>query len=136
MVERSKRQYYQAIKDVEDYDADLTYFLLYMSKVVLESIGSVTKQIAKHYHKDFVFRKIEVEQISINARQRKFLGSFLVKTSTEVRIKDYQKVTKVVYETARRDLEDLYKKGILLRFNQKNAFVYKPNYAIEIDPLK
>lgn len=130
VVEKSKARYYQAIKDVEDYEADLTYFLLYMSKVVLDSIESVTKQIAKHYHKHFVFRKIEQEQILINVRQKKFLNSFLVKSSGDIRIKDYQKANKVVYETARRDLEDLYKKGILLRVNQKNAFVYKPNYAV------
>jgi Fic family protein len=101
-----------------------------MSKVVLDSIGSVTKQIVKHYHKHFVFRKIEEEMIYINPRQKKFLNSFLVKSSTDIRIKDYQKTNKVVYETARRDLEDLYKKGILLRINQKKAFVYKPNYEI------
>ncbi|MEI7999182.1 MAG: Fic family protein [Candidatus Omnitrophota bacterium] len=133
VVEKSKAQYYRAIKDVEDYDADLTYFLLYMSNVVLESIGSVTKQIASHYHKHFVFRKIEQEQIFINARQKKFLSSFLVKLSSDIRIKDYQRINKVVYETARRDLEDLYKKSILLRINQKNAFVYKPNYTVGID---
>jgi len=130
VVEKSKAQYYLAIKNVEDYDADLTYFLLYMARVVLDSIESVTKQIAKHYHKHFVFRKIEEEQIYINPRQKKFLNSFLVRSTTDIRIKDYQKTNKVVYETARRDLEDLYKKGILLRINQKKAFVYKPNYAI------
>lgn len=128
VVEKSKAQYYKAIKDVEDHEADLTYFLLYMSNVVLDSIESVTKQIAKHYHKHFVFRKIDQEQILINDRQKKFLNAFLVKSSGDIRIKDYQKANKVVYETARRDLEDLYKKGILLRINQKNAFVYKPNY--------
>jgi len=133
VVEKSKAQYYRSIKDVEDYEADLTYFLLYMSRVVLDSIGSVTKQIAKHYHKNFVFRKIEQEQIYINPRQKKFLNSFLVKSSTDIRIKDYEKTNKVVYETARRDLEDLYKKGILLRINQKKAFVYKPNYEIGVD---
>ena len=134
VVEKSKGQYYKAIKNVEDYDADLTYFLLYMSDVVLESIVSVTKQIAKHYHKNFVFNKIEAEGISINARQKKFLNSFLVKSSTEMRIKDYQKINKVVYETARKDLEDLYKKEILLRVNQKNAFVYRPNYTLGVNP--
>ena len=118
---------------MEDYDADLTYFLLYMSKVVLDSIGSVTRQIAKHYHKHFIFRKIEQGQIYINPRQKKFLTGFLVKSSSEMRIKDYQKANKVVYETARRDLEDLYKKGILSRVNQKKAFVYKPNYEIGTD---
>ena len=133
VVEKSKAQYYRSIKDVEDYEADLTYFLLYMSRVVLDSIGSVTKQIAKHYHKNFVFMKIEQEQIYINPRQKKFLNSFLVKSSTDIRIKDYEKTNKVVYETARRDLEDLYKKGILLRINQKKAFVYKPNYEIGVD---
>jgi len=133
VVEKSKAQYYRAIKDVEDYEADLTYFLLYISRVVLDSIGSVTGQIAKHYHKNFVFRKIEQEQIDINPRQKKFLNNFLIKSSSDIRIKDYEKTNKVVYETARRDLEDLYKKGILLRINQKKAFVYKPNYAIGSD---
>ncbi len=130
VVEKTKAQYYRAIKDVEDYEADLTYFLLYLSKVVLDSIGAVTKQIAKHYHKQYVFMKIEREQIAISPRQKKFLNAFLVRASSEIRIGDYQKVNKVVYETARRDLEDLYKKGILVREQQKKAFVYKPNYSL------
>ncbi len=131
VVEKSKAQYYRAIKDTEDCEADLTYFLLYLSKVVLDSIGAVTRQIAKHYHKQFVFMKIEKERIAISPRQKKFLNSFLVRASSEVRINDYQKVNKVVYETARRDLEDLYKKGILVREQHKKAFVYKPNYALD-----
>jgi len=43
-------------------------------------------------------------------------------------IKDYQKASAVVYETARRDLEDLASRNILLKTKERRKFVYQPNY--------
>src|SRR3989338_6715623 len=52
VVQKTKAQYYRAIKDVEDCGADLTYFLLYMTKTINDSIGLVTDRIVKHYKKN------------------------------------------------------------------------------------
>jgi len=128
VVQKTKIQYYKTIKDVEDCNADTTYFLVYMTKTILESINLVTKRIAQHYQRDFVFIKLEEKKIFINKRQEKFLKRFLIDDKRIITIKAYKDWYKVVYETARRDLEDLAAKGILLKSKYRRQFMYSPNY--------
>jgi len=128
VVQKTKVQYYKAIKDAEDCNADITYFLLYMAETISESIHLVTERIAQHYQRDFVFIKLKEKNIFLNERQEKFLKRFLVSDKRTVTIKAYQDWFKVVYETARRDLDDLVAKGILLKSKYRRQFIYSPNY--------
>lgn len=128
VVQKTKIQYYKAIKDVEDCNADLTYFLLYMATTILESIHLVTERIVQHYQRDFVFVRLKEKGILLNERQEKFLKRFLVNDKRAITIKAYKDRFKVVYESARRDLEDLAAKRILLKTKHRRQFVYSPNY--------
>ncbi|MEW5758966.1 MAG: Fic family protein [Candidatus Omnitrophota bacterium] len=128
VVQKTKIQYYRAIKDVEDCNADLTYFLLYLSDTILESMRLVSERIAQHYQREFVFVKLREKGILLNERQDKFLKKFLVSDKRMIIIKAYEGWFKVVYETARHDLEDLVVKGILVKSKHGRQFVYKPNY--------
>ena len=128
VVQKAKGQYYKAIRDVENNQADLTYFLIYMAKTILDSIKLVKERIVHHYHKDFVFDKVKEKGYILSKRQEKFLKRFLVSDRRAITIKTYQKLYNVVYETARRDLKDLHEKGILTKTKQRRAFVYMPNY--------
>jgi len=128
VVQKTKIQYYKAIKDVEDCNADLTYFLLYMATTILESIHLVTERIVQHYQRDFVFVRLKEKGILLNERQEKFLKRFLVNNKRMITIRAYKDWFRVVYETARRDLEDLAAKGILLKTKHRRQFMYGPNY--------
>ena len=128
VVQKTKQQYYRAIKDVEDYGADLTYFLIYMAKTISESIDLVTQRIVEHYQRDFLFDRLKEKGFILNPRQEKFLKKFLVGDRKIITIKIYQKINNIVYETARRDLEGLSEKKILLKSKQRQAFVYQANY--------
>jgi Fic family protein len=128
VVQKTKIQYYRAIKDVEDCNADVTYFLLYMSAIILEAIHLVTERIIKHYSRDFVFIRLKEKGIFLGDRQEKFLKRFLISDKGAITIKVYKEWFKVVYETARRDLEDLAAKGVLLKSEYRRQFVYKPYY--------
>ncbi|MFA4889968.1 MAG: Fic family protein [Candidatus Omnitrophota bacterium] len=128
VVQKTKAQYYKAIKDVEDCNADLTYFLLYMATTILESIHLVTERIVQHYQSDFVFVRLKEKGLLLNQRQEKFLKRFFVNDKRAVTIKAYKDWFKVVYETARRDLEDLAVKGVLLKTKHRRQFIYGPNY--------
>jgi len=128
VVQKTKIQYYKAIKDAEDCNADITYFLLYMATTILESIHLVTERIAQHYQRDFVFIRLKEKGVLLNERQEKFLKRFLVSDKRAITIKAYKDWFKVVYETARRDLEDLTAKGILLKSKHRRQFMYSPNY--------
>ena len=128
VVQKTKIQYYKAIKDTEDCNADITYFLLYMATTILESIHLVTEHITQHYQRDFVFIRLKEKGILLSVRQEKFLKRFLVSDKRAITIKAYKDWFKVVYETARRDLEDLTAKGILLKSKHRRQFMYSPNY--------
>lgn len=128
VVQKTKIQYYKSIKDVEDCNADITYFLLYIATTILESIHLVTERIAQHYRRDFVLIRLKEKRIFLNERQEKFLKKFLVSDKGFITIKAYKDWFKVVYETARRDLEDLAAKGILLKVKHHRQFMYSPNY--------
>ena len=128
VVQKTKAQYYRAIKDVEDCGADMTYFLLYMAQTINDSIGLVTDRIVKHYKKDFILDKLKEKGEFLNPRQEKFLKKFLVSDKGLMTIKDYQRVTGVVYETARVDLEDLALRNILIKTKERRKFIYQPNY--------
>ena len=128
VVQKTKIQYYKAIKDTEDCNADITYFLLYMATTILESIHLVTERIAQHYQRDFVFIRLKERGVLLNERQEKFLKRFFVSDKRAITIKAYKDWFKVVYETARRDLEDLTAKGILLKSKHRRQFMYSPNY--------
>jgi len=127
VVQKTKIQYYKAIKNTEDNDADMTYFLLYMSETIQESIQLVTERIAQHYQRDFVFIRIKENGIFLNERQEKFLKKFLVSDKRIISIKAYKEWFKVVYETARRDLEDLASKEILIKSKHRRQFMYSTN---------
>jgi Fic family protein len=125
-VQKAKGKYYKAIRDSETHEGDFTYFLLYMADTILESIHLVKSRIAHHYQKEFVVDRLNKEGILFNERQRKFIKRFFVMDQRMITIKKYQDWFKVVYETARRDLDDLHAKGVLAKGKHGRAFVYRP----------
>lgn len=126
-VQKAKGQYYKAIRNSEIHEGDFTYFLLYMAEIILESIHLVKARIANHYQKEFVVNRLKTDGILLNDRQQKFVKKFFVMDQRIITIKKYQDWFKIVYETARRDLDDLNQKKILVKSKQGKAFVYRPN---------
>lgn len=126
-VQKAKGKYYQAIRDSEIHEGDFTYFLFYMAETILESIHLVKARIAHHYQKEFVMDRLNKDGVFLNDRQQKFVKKFFVMDQRVITIKKYQDWFKVVYETARRDLDDLSQKKVLVRGKQGKAYVYRPN---------
>ncbi|OGX40547.1 MAG: hypothetical protein A3G91_00435 [Omnitrophica WOR_2 bacterium RIFCSPLOWO2_12_FULL_50_9] len=126
-VQKAKGKYYQAIRNSEIHEGDFTYFLLYMAETILESIHLVKARIAHHYQKEFVMVRLNKDGIFLNDRQQKFVKKFFVMDQRIMTIKKYQDWFKVVYETARRDLDDLHQKKVLVKGKQGKAYVYRPN---------
>jgi Fic family protein len=126
-VQKAKGKYYQAIRNSEIHEGDFTYFLLYMAETILESIHLVKARIAHHYQKEFVVDRLNKDGILLNDRQQKFVKKFFVMDQRAITIKKYQDWFKVVYETARRDLDDLHNKKVLVKGKQGKAYVYRPN---------
>lgn len=130
IIEPSRKKYYKSIKDVEDFDSDLTYFLVFMIDCVLRAISAIKQKIKDHYQKDFFLNKIKEKNVQLNNRQQKFLSKFLLWQDKEIDISKYKTIFKVVYQTARTDLLQLEKEKILekVKKGKKFVFIFNPNY--------
>jgi DeoR/GlpR family transcriptional regulator of sugar metabolism len=63
----------------------------------------------------------------LNERQERFLKHLSVAREKRSTIAKYQRDFKVVYETARRDLAELERHGILQKTHRRRQFVYRFN---------
>lgn len=129
IIQETRSQYYKALKNMEDCDADLTYILLYMTESVVKAIEVVLTRITEQYRRETLFSKIQKQGLFLNERQKRFLKHFAVAKDKTITLAKYQKDFKVVYETARRDLLQLEKIGILTKRQYGRRFVYTLNPA-------
>jgi len=124
ITENKKSKYYKAIKDVEDHDSDLTYFLLYSSQMVLNAISTVSKEKDREESIRDWLKKIQNKGIILNSRQQRLFKLNLKSPLFPITIKKYKKIFKVVYETARSDLFDLTDKELLKKEKKGKKYIF------------
>lgn len=127
IIQETRTQYYRALKEMEDCQADMTYVLLYLSKTVMQAIDMVLQRIMKRYRRDTLFAKIQEKGLSLNERQETFLKHLTTSKDKRGLIARYQKDFGVVYETARRDLGSLEELGVLSKQRAGKKFIYVLN---------
>lgn len=59
LVKEERNKYYQAIKDVEDNKSDMTYFILFYSNIIFQSIGNILKRLKKELGKTLILSEIK-----------------------------------------------------------------------------
>lgn len=123
--ERSK--YYKALKDVEDYDSDLTYFINYMSEMIVKAIEITWTLFRKEFAYKIIKHKLALKKAFIPQRIDKALKYYLKKDIAYVTIEEHQKKYKTSYETARTDLNTLALLGIFEKTKEGKMFVYRAN---------
>lgn len=127
IIQETRVRYYQVLKAMEDHQADLTYVLLYLTESVVKAIGVVLQRITERWRRDLLFAAIRQRQITLNPRQTACLKSLAVSKEKRGTIAKYQRDFRVVYETARRDLQRLERAGILAKRKLGRQFVYTLN---------
>lgn len=125
-IDRSRRSYYRAFVHTETDEGDLTYFLLHQLRV----LEGATKDLLLHLRE----RTESLQRLShalsrataLNYRQQAVL-SHLVRTShIGVTVVGHAKSHRVSYLTARRDLQELEKAGLLRRVRSGREDRYFP----------
>jgi len=127
IIRKNRAAYYKSIKDVEDYEADLTYFLIFMADSILKAIAEIRGRIAGHYKKEYYLNKIKELNLLLSQRQGKFIKKFLLWGVKEVSIEKYKQMFGIVYQTARADLLDLETKKILIKEKKGKRFIFNLN---------
>jgi len=128
LIAKQKEKYYKAIKEVEDYDDDLTYFLLYSADVVMKSIDEILDKIAKKYTSDRISKSLDIKGVYLNKRQKKLIKILIDQDHKNITTRRYQKIFKVSYGTARSDLNELSDKGLLQKKKLGKGFLYYASF--------
>ena len=127
IIQETRSRYYKALKDMEDYGADMTYVLLYISEAIIRAIDVVLGRILERHRRYLLFSAIRSRQIDLHKRHLTFLKYLARSKDKRITIAKYQRDFRVVYETARRDLALLEQIGILAKCKRSRQFIYTLN---------
>ncbi len=128
LIAQQREKYYKAIKDVEDYDNDLTYFLIYFANVVSKSIDEIVNRIVRKYQSDIISKNLDKKGIYLNKRQKKLVKLLIDHDHKNITTRRYEKIFKVSYGTARTDLNEMAENGLLQKRKIGKGFVYSTNF--------
>ena len=127
IIKKSKKQYDDAFLYSEIDENDFTYFLKYQIKAVQLAIKEFIIHYQKNLLKDKQVIKLSEKLEGLNSRQISLLQDLNIDKDTQLDITTHKTKYQIVYETARNDLSDLFKKDYLKQIKIKNKFYFVPN---------
>jgi Fic family protein len=123
----SRNSYDKAFLRTEHDDNDLTYFIMYSMKTLRVAFQNLLKY--RDRKKEEKLKTIEVmhklTQKGFSSRQADVLSYLFIKSKSEIQVASYAQKHGIVRQTATKDLTELEKKGILLKFKNGKYNVYK-----------
>jgi Fic family protein len=121
---RAPSQYAMAFLHVETDDADLTYFILHQTAVIQAAVQALHDYVA-HRRAELQAAELRLRAIAgLNHRQQVLLTHALRKPGTSYTIEAHRRSHGVVYQTARTDLLDLEKRGMLTKERISRSWVF------------
>jgi Fic family protein len=128
LLKDASTKYTKSFQYVETDENDLTYFIDYHTKVILDSIGSLTKYIHKKEEEftkfNLMIRKSKISN-NLNFRQIEILKVIYKSPGKTFTVKEIKNRFSVAENTARKDLKIFTKMGVLVeRKAQKSKFDY------------
>lgn len=131
IIRKAPVQYGMAFLHTETDENDLTYFILYHLDVIRKAIDELHAYVKR---KAGEVRRLERRTRSLgvlNHRQQALLSHALRNPRFQYTFKSHQRSHSVAYETARQDLLDLERRGLLLSAKRGKAMVFTPAADIE-----
>lgn len=121
-IHEHRGRYYTAIQRCED-ERDVTAFVLFSCEIVSEAIEGVRARLASEFATKRIEQRLAERELVVTERQAKLLKSCLKNPARKVTIGDHQKAEDVVYETARQDVLELERMGILRSIGKRKKQV-------------
>ncbi|MEK6642945.1 MAG: Fic family protein [Planctomycetota bacterium] len=119
-------QYYKAFLHAETDDNDVTYFIVHQLDVVLRATEDLHQYI-KHQTQRMNALRSRLSGVDVlNHRQRALVEHALGHPDSEYTIDAHQASHDVVYQTARSDLLDLAKRGLLHKYKVGRVMHFRP----------
>ncbi|MGH7815187.1 MAG: Fic family protein [Candidatus Binataceae bacterium] len=131
-------QYSRAFLFTETDEGDLTYFILYHLEIVMKAIASLYEYIAR---KTEEIRTVEAELQGIellNHRQQALVRHAMRHPGKRYTVEEHRRSHNVSYESARSDLLDLDRRGLLAKRKEGKKWIFTPQppLAVRLAALK
>ena len=114
IVAEERGKYYRSMRNVEDSDGDMTYFIDAYSGMLARTVEQMENHLKYHVIAGKKLKELE-QNSTLNERQLKGAKWLLESSGSNVTVEIWRKKYKVVTETARRDLLALCDAGLLVR---------------------
>src|SRR4030042_1717789 len=131
IIRKAPIKYARSFLYTETDDNDLTYFILHQLEVIRRAITELHEYIKKRTE---TLRAIELElrgMAALNHRQRALISHALRHAHYQYTIKSPQTSHNVVYQTARTDLLDLERRGLLTVRKIGKTWYFTPASELE-----
>lgn len=123
VIAEERAKYYKAIKDVEDDDFDMTYFIDYYTGMLARAIAAMEERLVNKVVLEQTLERLKAA--GMNNRVVEGAEWILTSPNESVTIKAWQKKFGVVLETARQDLFKLEDAGIVKRKLVKRQYEFE-----------
>lgn len=91
LIAQKKSKYYKCIKDVEDNELDMTYFIEFILGVVSESIDIILDKYTRKHIENYIFMELVDKGVNITNEQKKIIKYILNKENYSATIENYTK---------------------------------------------
>lgn len=118
LKEHGKR-YERSFELVKEYDLDMTYFIDFCLDSLMAALAKVDKKI------NYLMKITNlIDHLGINSNQVTLLQRMALNKYKVISIEEYAKIINKSREVARKELKDLFKKGLLKEEKKGKKFVY------------
>ena len=128
-IQKERNSYYEILEKTQQGDLDITNWLEWYLNCLLHAIENSEKILEKIMIKHSFWA--ENSQVTLNERQRKILNMLMDDLEGVLNTSKWAKIGKCSQDTALRDIQDLMKKGILVKSRQGGR---STNYELNIAP--
>lgn len=123
---KAPAKYSMSFLHTESDDNDATYFLIYQSEVIRRAIGSLHDYIDEKSKELRTLENTLRHAPNLNYRQQALIGHALRHPGMRYTVAGHQRSHGIVYETARKDLLELARIGVLDTRRDGKAFIFIP----------